>query len=65
MERERELFFSRQRKERFGALEGGANMGKEVRPRAPEWERGKTVGGGEEERRGDRNRTGGRGEELR
>lgn len=51
MERERELFFSQQMKELFGALEDRANVEREVRPRAPEWESGK--------KRGERTGTGG------
>lgn len=62
MERERELFFSQQMKELFGALEDGANMEREVRASG---RMGRQLVKGK--KRGERTGTGreGRGEELR
>lgn len=57
---ERELFFSRQMKELFGALEDGANMEREVRASG-------RMGGqlAKGKKRGERTGRDGRGEELR
>lgn len=57
---ERELFFSQQMKELFGALEDGANMEREVRASG---RMGRQLV--ERKKRGERTGRDGRGEELR